>query len=89
LPHNHLQHRQDVGQEVAADSAQFGVKAVTEDRGEVEIATTGKGRAAHGAKRVENLGDVVAAGGRIQGIYDGVRRGDGVRTPGESEVVVA
>jgi hypothetical protein len=33
LPHNHLQHWQYVGQEVAADSAELGVETVTEDRG--------------------------------------------------------
>ena len=82
-------HRQDVDPIIAAGSGRLGVESVTEDRGEVEIATTGKGRAAHGAEWVENLDDVVAAFGGIQRIDDDIRRGDSVWTPGEGEVVVA
>ncbi len=58
---------------------------VAEGGGEVEVAVSGVGRAARGAKRVENRGDVVAAGVITKGVAG---RGGAIVTPREAVVVV-
>jgi len=88
------QRRQDVDQEVGAGSG--GVKAVTEDGGEVEITGVssvgaGVGKAARCASGVEDGGDVVVAE-RTSGVTGGVFTA-GVRAAGAADdgggVVVA
>ena len=67
------QRRQDVDQEVEFSSIR--VEYVAEGGGEVEITFASVGGAAHGAKRVDNRSDVVAAGGvgkEATGLGDGV-----------------